>query len=80
MFPWGKNNFASVHPSRLIREGASLILVEQDLDRAMRVATHLACMLEGRVVLSAEAGQVTRETIVEAYFGLDRGGPAEVHA
>jgi len=64
----------------LIREGASLILVEQDLDRAMRVATHLACMLEGRVVLSAEAGQVTRETIVEAYFGLDRGGPAEVHA
>ena len=64
----------------LIQEGVSLILVEQDLDRAMKVATHLVCMLEGRIVLSAAAGELTREEIVEAYFGLDRGGGAEVHA
>jgi branched-chain amino acid transport system ATP-binding protein len=64
----------------LIHEGASIILVEQDLDRAMKVATHVVCMLEGRIVLAAEAGELTRETIVEAYFGLDRGNGAEVHA
>lgn len=58
----------------LISEGATLLLVEQDLKRTLRVATRVICMLEGRVVLRGRAGEVTREQILEAYFGLQRNG------
>ena len=54
----------------LIGGGATLVLVEQDLARAMRVAGRVACMLEGRIVLEGAAGELTREQITEAYFGL----------
>jgi branched-chain amino acid transport system ATP-binding protein len=54
----------------LIGGGATLVLVEQDLARAMRVADRLACMLEGRIVLEGRAAELTREQITEAYFGL----------
>jgi branched-chain amino acid transport system ATP-binding protein len=33
-------------------------------------------MLEGRVVLEGAAGELTREQVTEAYFGLARGAPA----
>lgn len=56
----------------LVDEGATLVLVEQDLARAMSVATHLACMLEGRIVLEGPAPQFTRDEVVAAYFGLDQ--------
>jgi branched-chain amino acid transport system ATP-binding protein len=56
--------------STLIGEGATIVLVEQDLSRALSVARRVVCMLEGRVVLSAETGEVTREQVTEAYFGL----------
>ncbi|HEY1479164.1 MAG TPA: ABC transporter ATP-binding protein [Gaiellales bacterium] len=63
----------------LIGSGATLVLVEQDLARAMRVAGRVACMLEGRIVLEGAASELTREQITEAYFGLrQRGG--EAHA
>ena len=48
------------------------MLVEQDLGRALRVATRVACMLEGRIVLQGAAAEITREQVVEAYFGLKR--------
>ena len=50
--------------------GTTLILVEQDLQRALSVAEHVLCVLEGRVALSAAAGTVTREQVTDAYFGL----------
>ncbi len=56
----------------LIAEGTTILLVEQDLGRALRVATRVACMLEGRVVLEGAASSVTREQVTEAYFGLGR--------
>ena len=56
----------------LITGGATVVLVEQDLSRAMRVATRVACMLEGKVVLEGAAAEMTREQITAAYFGLDR--------
>lgn len=56
----------------LISGGATLVLVEQDLGRALRVATRVACMLEGRLVLEAIASSVTREEVTAAYFGLGR--------
>jgi branched-chain amino acid transport system ATP-binding protein len=56
----------------LIRGGATLVLVEQDLSRAMSVAGRVVCLLEGRVVLEAATADVTREQVTEAYFGLGR--------
>lgn len=54
----------------LIKSGTTIILVEQDLARAMSVADRLVCMLEGRVALEGRAAELTRETVTEAYFGL----------
>jgi branched-chain amino acid transport system ATP-binding protein len=54
----------------LIDGGATIVLVEQDLRRAMGVATRVACMLEGRIVLEGTPAQLTRERIAEAYFGM----------
>jgi branched-chain amino acid transport system ATP-binding protein len=62
--------------TRLIEGGTTILLVEQDLARAMRVADRVACMLEGRVVLEGARGELTREQVTEAYFGLQRGGTA----
>jgi branched-chain amino acid transport system ATP-binding protein len=50
--------------------GVSVVLVEQDLERAMSFADRLVCMLEGRVVLAGRAGELTRDQITDAYFGL----------
>lgn len=63
----------------LIGSGATIVLVEQDLKRALRVADRVICMLEGRIVLEGRAGEVSREAITEAYFGLGRA-KAEVAA
>ena len=64
----------------LIERGTTILLVEQDLGRALSVANRVACMLEGRIVLEGRAAEMTREQIVEAYFGLGRsrrnGGPS----
>ncbi len=51
---------------------ATVVLVEQDLGRAMDVSSRIACMLEGRIVLQGASGSLTREAITEAYFGLRR--------
>jgi branched-chain amino acid transport system ATP-binding protein len=56
----------------LIEAKTTIVLVEQDLTRALAVAHRVVCMLEGRVVLEAAAGDVTREQVTEAYFGLRR--------
>jgi branched-chain amino acid transport system ATP-binding protein len=61
---------------RLIAGGSTIVLVEQDLARAMRVATRIACMLEGRIVLEGNAADLTREQITDAYFGLRARGAA----
>ena len=50
--------------STLIEGGTTILLVEQDLARALSVATRVVCMLEGRVVLEGEAGELTREQVV----------------
>jgi branched-chain amino acid transport system ATP-binding protein len=56
----------------VIREGATVVLVEQDLTRALKVAGRVICLLEGRVVLQGAAGALDRDAVVEAYFGLRR--------
>jgi branched-chain amino acid transport system ATP-binding protein len=56
----------------LIKSGTTIILVEQDLTRAMSVADRVICMLEGKAVLEGKAKELTRDQVTEAYFGLNR--------
>jgi branched-chain amino acid transport system ATP-binding protein len=56
--------------SRLIATGATVVLVEQDLGRAMRIADRVICLLEGRIVLEGAAAALSREQVTAAYFGL----------
>lgn len=56
----------------LMKTGAAIVLVEQDLTRAMAVADRVLCMLEGRIVLESRTEETTREAITQAYFGLQR--------
>ena len=64
----------------LIRSGTTIILVEQDLTRAMGVADRVICMLEGKAVLEGRAKELTREQVTEAYFGLNRAKAGRVVA
>ncbi|KUM81540.1 ABC transporter ATP-binding protein [Streptomyces griseorubiginosus] len=50
-------------------EGATVILVEQDLNRTFAVADRIACVLEGRIVLTGSAAGLTRDEVTAAYFG-----------
>jgi branched-chain amino acid transport system ATP-binding protein len=61
----------------LMAEGATVVLVEQDIGRALGVATRLACMLEGRIILQGNAKDLSREQVTEAYFGLRRARRAK---
>jgi branched-chain amino acid transport system ATP-binding protein len=58
--------------AKLIEGGATIVLVEQDLGRALSVATRVCCMLEGEIVLEGPATDVTREQVIDAYFGMRR--------
>ncbi len=60
----------------LTAAGATLVLVEQDLGRAMRVADRVLCVLEGRIVLEGPSAQLSREQVTAAYFGVDRSPTA----
>src|SRR5215471_4011121 len=54
----------------LIAEGLSLIIVEQDIVQALKAASHVYCLQEGRVALDGAASALTREAISAAYFGV----------
>jgi branched-chain amino acid transport system ATP-binding protein len=56
----------------LIAGGTTIILVEQEIGRALGIATRVCCMLEGRIILEGDAKDMTREQVTEAYFGLRR--------
>jgi branched-chain amino acid transport system ATP-binding protein len=61
----------------LMVRGATIILVEQDLNRALSVADRVICMLEGRVALEGRATELTRPQVTDAYFGLAASGRTE---
>ncbi len=62
----------------LMKSGTTIILVEQDLSRAMSVADRVICMLEGKAVLEGKSKDLTREQVTEAYFGLNRAKTGRV--
>jgi len=53
----------------ILAEGSSLVIVEQDIVQALRVANRIYCLQEGRVALTGSAATLTRDAISAAYFG-----------
>jgi len=60
---------------QILATGLTVLLVEQDVSQALRVASHLQCLLEGRTTLEGKPSEVTPEEVEAAYFGL-RSAPA----
>ncbi|MBY3468446.1 ABC transporter ATP-binding protein [Rhizobium laguerreae] len=56
---------------RIRETGASIVIVEQDIAQALKVADRVYCMMEGRVTLSGRAADLSRDDIHKAYFGTD---------
>ncbi len=55
---------------QILATGLTVLLVEQDVSQALRVASHLQCLLEGRTTLEGKPSEVTPEQVEAAYFGL----------
>ena len=55
---------------QILATGLTVLLVEQDVSQALRVATHLQCLLEGRTTLEGTPAQFTSEQVEAAYFGM----------
>jgi branched-chain amino acid transport system ATP-binding protein len=49
----------------------AMLVVEQDLNRALSFADRVLCLREGHIVLEGAAGMLTREAVTEAYFGME---------
>ncbi|HWG02432.1 MAG TPA: ABC transporter ATP-binding protein [Trebonia sp.] len=54
---------------QILESGITVLLVEQDVSQARRVATHLQCLLEGHTTLEGEPGDFTSGQVEAAYFG-----------
>ena len=51
-------------------QGAALVIVEQDIMQALKVAHRVYCLQKGKVVLEGPTATVGREEISAAYFGV----------
>ena len=54
---------------KIKENGASVIVVEQDISQALDVSDRVYCMMEGRVTLEGRPSEISREEIHAAYFG-----------
>lgn len=55
---------------RIRASGTSVIVVEQDIGQALKVADRVYCMMEGRFTLSGRPADLSRAAIHDAYFGV----------
>ncbi len=56
---------------RLRAEGMTLIIVEQDISRALASSDTFVCMRHGSIPLSGPSVGADRAQISSAYFGMD---------
>ena len=63
---------------QILATGLTVVLVEQDVSQALRVASHIHCLLEGRTTLQGTPSDVTAEQVEAAYFGLAKQGDASL--
>ena len=61
---------------QILATGLTVLLVEQDVSQALRVASHIHCLLEGRTTLQGRPSGVTADQVEAAYFGLAGAAPA----
>jgi branched-chain amino acid transport system ATP-binding protein len=54
----------------IMEDGMSLLIVEQDVQLAMQVSSRVVCLQEGLVSLEGKSGELTRDQISKAYFGI----------
>ena len=52
------------------KEGTTIVVVEQDINRALDFADRVYCLQEGRITLEGRPADLTREEIKLAYFGM----------
>ena len=57
---------------KIIDEGIAAMLVEQDLSKALEVSSRVYCLQEGKISLSGNVGDVSRDEITNAYFGINK--------
>jgi branched-chain amino acid transport system ATP-binding protein len=50
--------------------GTTVLLVEQNIEQALAASNRVCCLLEGRIVLTGRPGELSRDAIVTAYFGI----------
>lgn len=55
---------------RIVGNGLTAILVEQDVTRALASANQFLCIQEGRISLDGAPGAFTKDQISAAYFGM----------
>lgn len=55
----------------IVGEGMTAMIVEQDISKALSVSSRVYCLQEGRVSLEGKTGEVSRDQIIAAYFGVD---------
>ena len=60
---------------QILATGITVLLVEQDVSQALRVASHIQCLLEGRTTLEGRPADVTADQVEAAYFGLAGAAP-----
>jgi branched-chain amino acid transport system ATP-binding protein len=51
-------------------EGTTILIVEQDINKALQAADRVYCMQKGRITLEGKPADLTREEIKLAYFGM----------
>jgi branched-chain amino acid transport system ATP-binding protein len=61
---------------QVLATGLTVLLVEQDVSQALRVASHIHCLLEGRTTLESRPADVNAEQVEAAYFGMAGVGAA----
>ena len=55
---------------RLLEGGLAILLVEQDVTQALRVADRVHCLLEGRITLTGRPAELSPAQVEAAYFGM----------
>jgi len=56
--------------SAIAAEGTTIVLVEQDINRALDASSRFYCLQEGRLALTAPTKDFNRAAITAAYFGM----------
>jgi branched-chain amino acid transport system ATP-binding protein len=54
----------------IIKTGTSVVIVEQDVHRALEISSRVYCFLEGRVSLTGRPTELDDASVTKAYFGI----------